>query len=573
MFSFNELRKISKQQINGQEIRIAILGNCSTQLFAKAIDGNCKAENINSLVFDADYNQIDFQLLNKDSEVYSFNPKVLILWISTEKLYEDFLILNADEKASFAENYIEKIKNYWNLIKEHSDAKIIQFNFTEIDDKALGNYSIKVEQSFIYQIRKLNYLLSESMKRESNVFPVDLLSIQVKLGTSFFFNPVLYYSSKMSVSIDALPYISEQVVKVIKSLIGRIAKCLIMDLDNTIWGGIIGDDGLDNIEIGELGTGRLFTNFQKWIKQLKEFGIILAVCSKNNEEIAKEPFKKHKDMILRLSDISLFVANWDDKATNIRMIQESLNIGMDSIVFIDDNRFERNLVKQVIPDILVPDLPDDPADYLSFLQSCNLFETSSFEGVVLDRTAQYQAQFERKKLEMSFSSIDDYLSSLEMECVAEPFQKSQLPRISQLAQRSNQFNLRTIRYSEEDVRRIANDNNYLTFSCTLKDKYGDYGLVSVVIIKKINHEIGFVETWLMSCRALKRGLEEFTVNKMIELCKKNGLKVLNSEYIPTPKNAMVKNIYLDFGFESIGDNLFSIKIDKYVTKKNYIKEV
>ena len=573
MYNFRELRKAIKKEIGGNEVRIAVLGNCATQFFSSAIEGNCKLENINANVYDADYNQIDFQLLNSNSEVYNFNPDIIVLWIATNKLYEEFLELSFEKKETFATDYLSKIINYWRLIKNNSRSKVVQLNFAEIDDKALGNYSIKVEQTFIYQIRKLDFLLNEAMKDETNVFPVDLLSIQMKIGNNSFYNSVLYYSSKIPVSLDCLPYISKQVVDVIKSLIGKIKKCLIMDLDNTLWGGIIGDDGINNIEIGELGKGRVFTNLQKWIKQLKECGIILAVCSKNNEEIAKEPFEKHPDMVLRLSDISIFVANWDDKATNIKMIQESLNIGMDSIVFIDDNPFERNLVKQIIPEIEVPDLPDDPSNYLSYLQDCNYFETSSFTGAKSDRTAQYQAQFERKKLEKNFESIDEYLKSLEMKCETRKFEESLYPRIAQLSQRSNQFNLRTVRYTEEDINRIANDKNYITLTCSLKDKFGDYGLVSVVIIKKTGENVGFIDTWLMSCRALKRGLEEFTVNKVIELCKKEKLTILDAEYIPTIKNSMVSKIYLDFGFCEKSQNSYSIKLADYKVKNNYIKEI
>ena len=573
MYSFNELRKVSKTQVEGKEIKVAVLGNASTQFFSKSLEGFCKLNNLNAIIFDADYNQIDLQLFDNNSETYHFQPDYILIWMASEMLYEEFLNTGVEEKPLFAEKCLSKIKSYWGFIKENTNAKIIQFNFSEIDDRALGNYSAKVEETFIYQLRKLNYLLSEAMIKEGNVFPIDISSVQNRFGFAFTYNPVLFYSSKMSTSIDVLPYISKQVVDVIKSSLGLFKKCLIMDLDNTIWGGVIGDDGINNIEIGELGRGHVFSDLQRWIKQLKEFGIILAVCSKNNEKTAKEPFEKHPDMILRLSDISIFVANWDDKASNIKLIQESLNIGMDSIVFIDDNPFERELVKNIIPDICVPDLPDDPSLYLGYLQEQNLFEAPSFAGKNSDRTMQYQAQFERKKMETAYSSIDGYLKDLEMVCSARSFEETQFSRIAQLSQRSNQFNLRTVRYTDEDIKRIANDKNYITLSCSLKDKFGDYGLVSVVIIKKTNANTGFVDTWLMSCRALKRGLEEFTVNKMISLCKENGVMILEAEYIPTPKNNMVKDIYSSFGFKREEENRFCIDVNNYQEKNNYIKEI
>ena len=277
-------------------------------------------------------------------------------------------------------------------------------------------------------------------------------------------------------------------------------------------------------------------------------------------------------MVLRLSDISLFVANWNDKASNIRLIQESLNIGMDSIVFVDDNPFERNLVRDLLPEVEVPELPTDPALYLEYLQSCNYFETASFTGSGSDRTKLYQAEFERRKLEMTFDSIDDYLKSLKMVGEAKPFDETKFSRIAQLTQRSNQFNLRTIRYTESEIQQIASDDRYLTLYYTLRDKFGDHGLVAVVIMEKKTEQELFVDTWLMSCRVLKRGMEEYIVNCLIRTAKKNGFKTVVGEYIPTAKNSMVKDIYQTMGFCRTDENRYKIDVDHYKEKKVYITE-
>ena len=572
MYSFKELKKNARKNVDSKEIRLAVVGNCATQFFSTTIQGYAKLEGINLSVFDADYNQIDVQLLDSTSEVYNYNPDSILVWLATDKLYEEFLDTPIAERSEFANLVIKKIEYYWGLINNNSKARILQPNFTEIDDKALGQYSCKVKTSFIYQIRKLNYLLEEAIGNRNDVYPIDLFSIQVQEGQARFYDASLYFNAKMTISMDSLPAVAKAVVDVIKAMEGKIKKCVILDLDNTLWGGVIGDDGMGGIQIGELGKGHAFLNFQRWLKQLKECGIILAVCSKNNEEIAKEPFERHDEMILRLDDISVFVANWNDKASNIRMIQESLNIGMDSIVFIDDNPFERNLVREMIPDIEVPELPEDPALYLGFLQQCNYFETASFTGVGADRTQQYQAEYERKKLQMTFNSIDDYLESLEMVGEAKPFETERYARIAQLTQRSNQFNLRTIRYTEDEIERIANDSHFITLYYTLKDKFGDHGLVSVVILEKVSDEAVFVDTWLMSCRVLKRGMEEFIVNKMIYTAKEAGFKTINAEYIPTMKNAMVKDIYITMGFTEIDKGKYTISVESYEEKKNYIKE-
>ncbi len=573
MYTFKELRQKSKHSVEGIKSCLAILSNVSTQFLAVAIRGYGILENIPISVYDADYNQIEMQLLDPCSEVYSFSPSSILLWLATDKLYEEFLDLPLEARSDFASSVMSKITMYWDLISQHGRINILQMNFTEIDDKVLGNYSCKVSSSFAYQIRKLNFMLAEAMEACNNVYPIDLLSVQIQVGAERFYDAPLYYNAKMTVSTDALPYVAKAVIDVQKALVGRIKKCVVLDLDNTLWGGVVGDDGMDNIEIGELGRGHVFTDFQRWLKQLKECGIILCVCSKNNEEIAKEPFEKHDEMILRLSDIALFVANWEDKVSNIRLIQKTLNIGMDSMVFIDDNPFERNLVRQMIPEIEVPELPEDPALYLGYLQKQNYFETASFTGTGLDRTKLYQAELERTKLMTSFESINCYLESLEMIGEARPFEESKYSRIAQLTQRSNQFNLRTVRYTDADIQSIASDPNYVTLYYTLRDKFGDHGLVGVIIMKKQNDDALFIDTWLMSCRVLKRGMEEYIVNCFMREARKRGYKHVYGEYIQTLKNAMVKDIYKNMGFNEISENNYVMAVDKYEEKKIFIKEI
>jgi len=347
---------------------------------------------------------------------------------------------------------------------------------------------------------------------------------------------------------------------------------VVLDLDNTLWGGVIGDDGLSGIQIGELGTGHAFSDFQAWLKQLKNRGILLAVCSKNNEPAAKEPFEKHPEMILRLEDISMFVANWEDKATNIRSIQKMLNIGMDSLVFLDDNPFERNLVRSMIPEITVPELPEDPALYLQYLRSLGLFETASYSAEDAGRTRQYRQQAERAVFEASFQSYDAYLEGLNMKAVAAPFDAFHYPRIAQLTQRSNQFNLRTVRYTEAEVEAIAHNDNHICLYFMLKDKFGDHGLISVVILDKQADNTLFVSQWLMSCRVLKRGMEEFIVNKILQTAAAHGYTKVVGEYIPTAKNAMVKDLYEKLGFARTRENRFEAEVAGFQYHKTFITE-
>jgi FkbH-like protein len=347
-------------------------------------------------------------------------------------------------------------------------------------------------------------------------------------------------------------------------------------LDNTVWGGVIGDDGWENIQIGHgLGIGKAFSEFQHWVKKLKERGIIIAVCSKNNENTAKEPFESHPEMVLKLDDIAVFIANWDNKADNIRQIQSILNIGFDSMVFLDDNPFERNMVRENIPDITVPELPEDPAEYLEYLYGLNLFETVSYNSADADRTKQYQVEVQRVSMQKSFVDEKGFLKSLNMVSEVRTFNAFNIPRVAQLSQRSNQFNLRTIRYAEEDIEKMSKDEYFQCFSFTLADKFGENGLIGVVILEKQNTETLFVNTWLMSCRVLKRRMENFTLNTIAKYARKNGFKRILGEYIPTSKNKIVADHYSNLGFSLLTDaeqNLFLLNIDSYKERECYIIE-
>ncbi|KAA6322093.1 hypothetical protein EZS27_028329, partial [termite gut metagenome] len=407
------------------------------------------------------------------------------------------------------------------------------------------------------------------------LFICDVAALQNKFGRNVMFDSSVYINTEMVLSLDMIPYVASRIMDIVCAAQGQFKKCLILDLDNTLWGGIIGDDGLENIQLGHgLGIGKAFTEFQQWIKKLKDRGIIIAVCSKNNEETAKEPFVKHPDMVLRLDDISVFIANWDNKADNIRQIQSILNIGFDSMVFLDDNPFERTIVRENIPEITVPELPEDPGEYLEYLYDLNLFETVSYSKADVGRTKQYQVEAQRVSLKKVFANESDFLKSLDMISEVRGFDTFNIPRVAQLSQRSNQFNLRTIRYTDADIERLSTDNHYKNFSFTLSDKFGDNGLICVVILEKQDEETLFINTWFMSCRVLKRGMENFTLNTLVEYARENGFKKIIGEYIATPKNKMVEDHYQNLGFTPLTDstrNLYVLKIDTYEIKECYIK--
>jgi len=577
MKSYRELQRNLKGDLNNLPIlKVALLGDTATQFLATAIRGEGVDRGYNIDLYEAEYNQVEQQFMDPTSELYSFDADIIVVFQSTHKLGELHSLLTVEQQKSLAEERISFISTVCN---NHllSNKKIIWFNYPEIEDTVFGSYSNKVTSSFTYQIRKLNFELMNLSQQYPNLFLCDIAGLQNKFGRDMMFAPNIYVSTEMVLSMDILPYVASRIMDIICAIKGNFKKCLILDLDNTLWGGIIGDDGLEGIELGHgLGIGKTFTEFQMWVKKLRQRGIIICIASKNDENLAKEPFEKHPDMILRLDDIAVFQANWETKVDNIRTIQSILNIGFDSMVFLDDNPFERNMVRENIADITVPELPEDPGEYLEYLYSLNLFETASYSNEDRDRTKQYQVEAKRVSLSKSFTNETDFLKSLNMTSIVSGFTKFNTPRIAQLSQRSNQFNLRTVRYTEADIASMAGNPDIVDLSFTLEDKFGDNGLVAVVIMRKLDDITLFVDTWFMSCRVLKRGMENFSLNTMVGKAREMGCRRIIGEYLPTAKNKMVENHYPQLGFTPVKGGKtaqWELNVETYKEKECYIKKL
>ncbi len=577
MITLQELkRNLKKDNSSLPTIKIALAGDTATQLLATAIRGMGVERGYSIDFYEAEYSQVEQQILSPDSELHQFNADFIVIFQSTHKLGERHSLLKPEQQITLAEDRLSFVAS----VCENpalAGKKIIYFNYPEIGDTVFGSYANKVETSFTYQVRKLNYELMRLSQQYQNLFICDLAELQNKFGRDRMFAPNTYANTEMVLRMDVLPFVASRVMDIVCAIKGQFKKCLILDLDNTVWGGVIGDDGMEGIQLGHgLGIGKMFTEFQMWVKKLKQRGIIICIASKNNEETAKEPFEKHPDMVLKLDDIAVFQANWETKVDNIRTIQGILNIGFDSMVFLDDNPFERNMVRENIPGITVPELPEYPEDYLEYLYSLNLFETASFSNLDKDRTKQYQVEAQRVSLSKTFTNEADFLKSLNMVSVVSGFTKFNTPRVAQLSQRSNQFNLRTVRYTDADIEALANDPNVIDLSFTLEDKFGDNGLIAVVIMKPLDKETLFVDTWFMSCRVLKRGMENFTLNTMVERAKTAGYKKIIGEYLPTPKNKMVENHYKELGFSKIENTespQYVIIVDEYLPKECYIESL
>lgn len=571
MITFKELKRNLKKDVsNLPTLKVSLLGDTATQFLATAIKGEGIERGYNIDLFEAEYNQVERQVLDPTSDLYAHDAKYTVVFQSTHKLLEQYSLMPASDWNSLADERI----NFIRTICESVGGKIIYYNYPEIEDTVFGSYANKVSSSFSYQLRKLNFELMNLAQSYPNLFICDIAGIQNKFGRDFMFDSTVYVSTEMILSIDALPYVASRTLDIIASIEGKFKKCLILDLDNTVWGGVVGDDGWENIQVGHgLGIGKAFSEFQQWVKKLKNRGVIICVCSKNDEDKAKEPFDKNPEMVLKLDDISVFVANWENKADNIRTIQSILNIGFDSMVFLDDNPFERNMVRENVPGVTVPELPDDPGEYLEFLYSQNLFETASYSSADKDRTKQYQVEAQRVSSAKKFTNEADFLKSLEMVSEVTGFTSFNTPRVAQLSQRSNQFNLRTVRYTEDQITAIEKDPKQKGFAFTLEDKFGDNGLIAVVILQEKDSKTLFIDTWFMSCRVLKRGMENFTLNTIVEIAKANGYKKIIGEYLPTAKNSMVAEHYPSLGFTKLDGTetaQWALDVENYQKKECYI---
>ena len=383
-------------------------------------------------------------------------------------------------------------------------------------------------------------------------------------------------STKHSFALDAVGLVASRGAKLIGAIKGQAKKCIVVDLDNTLWGGVIGDDGIDGIRLGHGPEGEAFCDFQRYLLQLKKRGVLLAVCSKNNEETGKLPFREHPDMQLCLDDITVFIANWDNKAENIRRIAGRLNIGLDAMVFIDDNPVERELVRSMLPDVEVPELSTDPANFIYNLDEQCYFETVNYSVEDETRSDMYRVELERKHSREAFKDLSQFLKTLSMQALVSEFDEMHRPRIAQLINKSNQFHLTTTRYSETQLGVMMEDERTICRYFKLKDRFGDNGLISVIILKRENADL-VVDTWVMSCRVFSRGMEDFVHNEIVSIAQSLQCSRIIGRYVPTKKNAVVCDIYSKFGYSLIstcdGETTWGYELnDEFIPKLTFIEK-
>jgi FkbH-like protein len=534
------------------KLRIALLSDAATQLLVPLLRDALRRGGISAEIYEAPFAATELEVFNPSSDLYAFTPDVVVLLNCTQALRSAFL--QRETSPAFVEEVEARIVGVWNAIHSNTSARIIQSNYVAPYERLFGNYELKHAGSWSSAVAEINRRIVLAAREHSNVLLNDMDGLASWLGRRAWFDERFWDLAKCCCAVEYLPALARNISDIVLAGRGRAVKCVIVDLDNTLWGGVVGDDGLDGLELSAHGNGEAFHRFQSFLLGLKQRGILLCVCSKNEYAAAIKPFEEHPEMVLRKDDITVFVANWENKADNVRRIRDSLAIGYDAMVFIDDNPFERNAVRALLPDVIVPELPEDPADYTKALSELNLFEATAFTAEDNQRASLYRAECERRSAAGAFSNFEEYLEWLNMRIEVARFEPSRLRRITQLLQRSNQFNLTTHRYNESECETMMLDLTCIPLYASLRDRFGDHGLISI-IVARADLAAGSLDItdWLMSCRVLARGVEEYLMNYVIREAARLNLECVAGTYVPSAKNAMVRDFFARFGFTRVSD--------------------
>jgi FkbH-like protein len=534
-------------------IRLAVLGSSTVEHLFPGLRVGALRHGLWVDLHSVDYGQYLQAIFDPASSIHQFKPDVILFAFEFSHFFGGEAPVSDRAAAEAAlEQTIGRLRDLWRKAQDSFGCAVLQQTVLPVALPLIGNNEHRVPNAPLRLIRTLN----ERLRAETHEAGTDLLAVDERVssdGLGAWHDPVLWHRAKQEITPLAVPLYGELVARILAARQGRSSKCLVLDLDNTLWGGVIGDDGLEGIKLGQgSAIGEAHLAVQRYVRDLSRRGIILAVCSKNDEATALLPFQDHPEMLLGRSDIACFVANWNDKATNIRGIAKELNIGLDTMVFLDDNPFERNLVRSELPMVSVPELPEEPALYPRRLAEAGYFEAISITADDTARTRQYQAKVARDSLRTVTTDLDGYLRDLEMELRWAPFDRLGLQRIVQLINKTNQFNLTTHRYTEVEVASLVDDTEALTLQLRLIDRLGDNGIIGIVIGRKTSAEEIGLDTWLMSCRVLGRSVEKATLNIVTDEARRLGAKRLRGTYLPTSKNGMVNDHYLNLGFQESG---------------------
>jgi len=555
--------------------KIAVLGGSTTNDIVDICELFLLDNGIDPSFYQSEYAQYWQDAMFDNEELKEFAPDVIYIHTSTCNL-ERFLPSVTDSEGR-CEELFEQAKAHfaemWSRLESTYRCPIIQNNFEQPSYRLLGNKDVADIHGKAYFVQRMNMFVSEYAIKHRSFYVHDINYISASYGLDKWIDPSCWYMYKYIMAIEAIPEFSYNLSNIIKSLFGKNKKAFALDMDNTLWGGIVGDDGVEGLELGtETPTAQAFTEFQSYVKKHKDIGVMLSVSSKNDHDNAIAGLK-HPDSVLSPDDFLVIKANWEPKNRNIAAIASQINIGADAIVFVDDNPAERAIVKQTLP-CAVPEI-GSVEQYIKVIDRAGYFEITTLSEDDLKRNEMYKANAMREQEMQSFGDYGEYLESLDMHADIASFAPVYIQRIAQLTNKSNQFNVTTRRYTAEEISSIASSNDYIALYGKLTDRFGDNGVVSVVIGKK-DKNILHMDLWIMSCRVLKRDMELAMLDALVARCKEQGICEIIGYYYPTAKNGMVKELYKTFGFvlvssDESGNTVWKLNTEKYSNQNRYIK--
>ena len=534
--------------------KIAVLGGSTTHDIIRILELFLLNRGIQPVFYESEYAQYWQDVMFDNPRLTQFRPDLIYIHTSNRNITAYPSIEDTPQRTDeLLEEQFEHFCVMWEKIADTYDCPVIQNNFEYPFDRILGNQDAVYRQGRISFINRLNEKFYQYAAEHDNFYINDINYLSAAYGLDRWADPTYWHMYKYAMCMQAIPEFSYNLSNIIKAVFGKNRKSLVVDLDNTLWGGVIGDDGVENIEIGqETSMGQVYAEFQSYLKSQKDIGVMLNVASKNEYENAIAGLN-HPGGILRPEDFILIKADWEPKSRNIAAIADALNILPDSLVFVDDNPAEREIVGTQVPGVAVPEI-GTPEQYIRVLDHAGFFEVTNLSEDDRKRNEMYKANIERKRQQQNFGDYREYLLSLQMKGTIKPFEAIYMSRIAELTNKSNQFNLTTRRYTQSDIERFAADDLYITRYGRLKDKFGDNGVISVVIGRKDEREKALhIELWLMSCRVLKRDMEYAMMDSIVQACISCGIHTIYGYYYPTDKNVMVKEFYAVMGFTKTGE--------------------
>jgi len=553
------LRQALLERKPGVQCRIAILGGSTTAEVKASLEVFLLHHSMEPQFYESEYGRFAEDVLFRNPELEAFQPRIAYIH-TTWKNIRSFPAVGADSAAFEAavEEEMQRFRTIWaELEKQHPTCTIIQNNFDLPLLRPLGNLEAGSYSGRVALINRLNYEFARAAAGNPRLVIHDIHSLAAEAGLGNWYDANAWFSYKLAVTPFGCVLLAKSLANLIQAIYGKTKKCLVLDLDNTLWGGVVGDDGAANLKLGsETALAESYLAFQHYVKDLKNRGILLAVCSKNEEAAALEGLR-HPDGVLRPEDFAAIKVNWLPKHQNIAEIATELNIGRDSLVFVDDNPAERDIVRRYLPEVTVPEVGSDPAQYPLILERCGCFEPAAINEDDLKRARYYEENSTRSAAAAAsaFGDYGEFLESLEMRGEIQPFSPVYLDRITQLTNKTNQFNVTTRRYTRAEIEEIAREDRYIHLYGRLIDKFGDNGLISV-IVGEIQEGTLSIVLWLMSCRVLKRGMEDAMMDALVDRCRERGIRKIFGVYLPTAKNAMVSGLYEALGFTKTGEDEF-----------------